>query len=116
MSTYAYSDIYDCAICEEALAYPVDEEGEALDGGDLVCLTCVLSYVVDMRTGTLVRASEFIERLIAELEQARGGGLVEPATAADPLRALQVFQERFGHHYDEGASCDTDPATPPTVP
>lgn len=66
MSTYAYSDIYDCAACGEALAYPVNEDGEALDGGDLVCLTCVLSYAVDMRTGTLVRASEVIERLTAE--------------------------------------------------
>ena len=72
MSTYAYSDIYDCAVCNEALAYSVNEEGEALDGcGDLVCLDCALAYTVDMRTGTLTRASEFIERLTAELEEAR---------------------------------------------
>lgn len=96
MSTYAHSDIYDCAICEEALAYPVNEEGEALDGGDLVCLTCVLSYVVDMRTGTLVRAPAYIERLTAELEEAR---LTLAAESGDIKGAPSARWTTDGHNW-----------------
>jgi len=101
MSTYAYSDIYDCAACGEALAYPVDEEGEALDGGDLVCLTCVLSYVVDMRTGTLARAPAFIERLTADLATARR--LLPPRYIAADGSILDP--ERCTPHAPDCAEC-----------
>lgn len=104
MSTYAHSDIYDCAICEEALAYPVNEEGEALDGGDLVCLTCVLSYVVDMRTGTLVRAPAYIERLTAELEEARLTLAAEQGSAEGaPSERWQFDGRDWSKNYADGS-------------